>query len=111
VVAVEQEYSVSWPGGNDAAAAHSLHRVSIAPEDREEGLGVDVISLIVNLNTIVHVRAIRFVEYLTGVRVVRVLSDVVIHHHDDVLRQKSTFHEDMVRMTYVSLMPVVAPSV
>jgi hypothetical protein len=83
----------------------------IASEDSEEISGVDISSLIIDLDASINILSFlqkrRLVENLAGEGVFRVIGDIIVSHSDDVFRGKSVSLQDLISMEDISLMSVV----
>ena len=89
----------------------STSSLCITGHHSHELLGGHVSASVIDSNSFIHVRTIRVVENLAWQGVWNVVSDIIVHKRDDVIWRHPILYQDLVSMSYVSLVTIVPVSV
>lgn len=87
----------------DATGTDADKARSVALEDLDKGVWIDVGAAIVNLHVLVDVGAARLVDDLARRGVLWVVRQVVVHQRDDAVLAEAVGNEDLVGMAGVGL--------
>jgi len=89
-----------------ASASHILTR-----KDVEESSAVNKGTSIILRNSGIHIRASGLVDDLTGLGVRGVVSDIILHHNDDVIIRDTHLVDDLISMANISLVTIVVVTI
>jgi len=85
--------------------------VGVTSHGSHEVLRSDVSARVVNLEVTSDIRTVSSVEELTWERILSVVSDIVVHHKDDVIVRDTVLLHDLVSVGSISLVSVVVVTV
>jgi len=105
-VIVEEDKHVILIGRLEALAAADASHI-LTSKDLDEVLAVDKSASEILRNSGIHIRAVGLVDDLTGLGVLRVTSNIILHHNDDVLIRDTHLVDDLIGVADISLVTIV----
>jgi len=105
-VVVKEDKNVIVGGGLERLAAADASHV-LTSKNLHEVLAVDKSASEILGNTVVHIRAVGLVDDLSGLGVLNVVSDIILHHNDDVLVRDAHLVDNLISMAHISLVTIV----
>jgi len=105
VIVEEDKHVILISRLESLAAADARH--ILTSKDLDEVLASDKVASEILRNTVIHIRAVGLVDDLTGLGVLRVTSDIILHHNDDVLVGNTHLVDNLIGVADISLVTIV----
>jgi len=109
VIVEENENIISGGRLEGLAAADASH--VLTGEDLDEVGAGDILASVILRDAGIHIRAVRLVDDLTLLGVLSIVSDIILHHDNDVVVRDAHLVDDLISVANISLVTVVIVTV
>jgi len=109
-VIVEENKNVVIRARLEALATADATHI-LTSKDLDEVLAGNKVASVILGNTLVHIRAVGLVDDLTGLGILIVVSNIILHHNNDALIRNTHLVDNLIGVANISLVTIVVVTV